>query len=246
MTKKDSIKTKNDARIKKAFAQVETRTWKGGMKGNDSWHIFKVMAEFVDGFERLNKIGPCVSIFGSARTDPKSKYYKLGEEIAYQLTKSGYGVISGGGGGIMAAANQGAQRAGGKSVGLNIYLPNEQKHNDFIDHDKIFNFKYFFARKVMFMRYAQGFVVLPGGFGTIDELSEALTLIQTEKIAQFPIVLVGSEYWGGLNDWFAQVMVKENNIAKEDLKLFHIVDTPEDAVKIINTFYKKYLHKPNF
>lgn len=238
--------TRNDARIKKAFAKVAMRTWKGGTKGNDSWHIFKVMSEFVDGFERLNNIGPCVSIFGSARTDPKNKYYKLGEEIAYLLTKSGYGVISGGGGGIMEAANKGAQRAGGKSVGLNIHLPLEQKHNSFIDHDKIFNFKYFFVRKVMFMRYAQGFVVLPGGYGTLDELSEALTLIQTEKIARFPIVLVGTEYWSGLQDWFKKSVLLEKNIHKEDLLLFHVVDTPEEAVKIINAFYKKYFHKPNF
>lgn len=236
----------NEARIKQAFKKIAMRSWQGGMKGNDSWHIFKVMAEFVDGFERLNKIGPCVSIFGSARTDPQNKYYQLGEEIAYQLTKSGYGVISGGGGGIMEAANKGAQRAGGKSVGLNIHLPMEQEHNSFIDRDKIFNFKYFFVRKVMFMRYAQGFIVLPGGFGTLDELSEALTLIQTEKIARFPIVLVGSDYWGGLVDWFKKEVVSEKNIHKEDLKLFTVVDTPEEAVAIINTFYKKYLHKPNF
>lgn len=246
MAKKE-ITRSGEARIKKAFATVSERTWKGGgLKGNDSWHIFKVMAEFVDGFERLNQIGPCVSIFGSARTDPSNKYYKLGEEIAYQLTTCGYGIISGGGGGIMEAANRGAQRAGGRSVGLNIQLPFEQQHNVFIDTDKIFNFKYFFVRKVMFMRYAQGFVVLPGGYGTIDELSEALTLIQTEKIARFPIVLVGTDYWGGLIDWFKNKMLEEKNISKEDLGLFHVVDTPEEAVAIINKFYKKYFHEPNF
>ena len=244
MTKKET--TRNVARIKKAFATVAMRSWKGAVKGNDSWHIFKVMAEFVDGFERLNKIGPCVSIFGSARTDPKNKYYILGEEIAFKLTKSGYGIISGGGDGIMEAANKGAQRAGGKSVGLNIHLPFEQNHNKFIDADKIFNFKYFFVRKVMFIRYAQGFIVLPGGYGTLDELSEALTLIQTQKIARFPIVLVGSEYWEGLNDWFKTTMLDEKNIDKTDLKLFHIVDTSDEAVAIINVFYKKYLLKPNF
>lgn len=244
MTQKEQ--SRSDARIKKAFAKIAMRTWKGGVKGNDSWHIFKVMSEFVDGFERLNKIGPCVSIFGSARTDEHNKYYKLGEAIAYQLTKSGYGVISGGGGGIMEAANKGAQRAGGTSVGLNISLPFEQTHNSFIDRDKLFNFKYFFVRKVMFIRYAQGFVVLPGGFGTLDELSEALTLIQTQKIARFPIILVGSDYWDGLLEWFKGRMLSEKNIDKEDLKLFHVVDTPEEAVAIINKFYKKYLHKPNF
>lgn len=244
MTKKDIIYS--EARIKKAFDKVVMRTWKGGTRGTDSWHIFKVMAEFVDGFERLNKIGPCVSVFGSARTPRDNKYYKLGEDIAYKLTKSGYGIISGGGGGIMEAANKGAQRARGKSVGLNIHLPFEQEHNQFIDHNKIFNFKYFFVRKVMFMRYAQGFVVLPGGYGTLDELSEALTLIQTQKSARFPIVLVGSAYWAGLIDWFTTTLVSEKNIDKEDLKLFHVVDTADEAVAIINKFYKKYLHKPNF
>jgi uncharacterized protein (TIGR00730 family) len=244
MTQKEQ--TRSEAHIKKAFAKVAMRSWKGGMKGTDSWHIFKVMSEFVDGFERLNKIGPCVSIFGSARTPPSDPYYKLGEEIAYKLTKSGYGIISGGGPGIMEAANKGAQRAGGISVGLNITLPFEQSHNPFIDRDKLFNFKYFFVRKVMFIRYAQGFVVLPGGFGTLDELSEALTLIQTGKIARFPIVLVGSDYWAGLIEWFKGKMMAEKNISKEDLDLFHVVDTSEEAVAIINKFYKKYFHKPNF
>ncbi len=244
MTKKEI--TWNEARIKKAFAKVVMRTWKGGMKGTDSWHIFKVMSEFVDGFERLNKIGPCVSLFGSARTPVDSKYYVLADEIAYKLTKSGYGVITGGGPGIMEAGNKGAQRAGGKSVGLNIHLPFEQHHNNFIDLDKIFSFKYFFVRKVMFIRYAQGFVVLPGGYGTLDELSEALTLIQTQKIARFPIVLVGSAYWKGLLDWFNTTMINEETISKEDLKLFHVVDTADEAVVIINRFYQKYLHKPNF
>lgn len=244
MTKKDL--KQNEARIKKAFAKVAVRTWKGGMKGNDSWHVFKVMAEFVDGFERLNKIGPCVSIFGSARTKIDDPYYELGEEIAYRLTKSGYGIISGGGPGIMEAANKGAQRAKGKSVGLNIHLPFEQHPNQYIDEDKLFNFKYFFVRKVMFIRYAQGFVVLPGGFGTLDELSEALTLIQTGKIARFPIVLVGKDYWKGLIDWFKVTMLTEGNIDKNDLDLFQVVDSPEEAVEIINRFYKRYLHKPNF
>ncbi len=239
-------KTKSEAKIRKAFKKITMRTWGGNRKGTDSWHIFKVMAEFVDGFERLNTIGPCVSIFGSARTKTTDPYYHLGEEIAYQLTKSGYGIISGGGPGIMEAANKGAQRAGGKSVGLNIYLPFEQKPNSFVDQDKLFNFKYFFVRKVMFMRYAQGFVVLPGGYGTLDELSEALTLIQTQKIAQFPIILVGTDYWSGLLDWFKGRMLDEGNISEEDLDLFHVVDEPEEAVDIVNKFYKKYLLKPNF
>ncbi len=237
---------KKDAKIRKAIVRASMRKWTGEMKGTDSWHIFKVMAEFVDGFERLRKIGPCVSIFGSARTLPSDPYYKLGEEIAYKLTKSGYGVISGGGPGIMEAANKGARRAKGKSVGLNIHLPFEQQANPYVDHDKLLNFKYFFVRKVMFMRYAQGFIVLPGGYGTIDELSEALTLIQTMKIAQFPIVLVGHKYWDGLVAWFTETMLAEGNIAKTDLKLFHVVDDPDEAVAIINKFYKKYRLKPNF
>jgi len=244
MTKKDQ--NRNEKQIKKAFARVAMHTWGDELKGTDSWHIFKVMSEFVEGFERLNKIGPCVSIFGSARTAPASRHYKLAEEIAFKLTKERYGIISGGGGGIMEAANKGAQRAGGKSVGLNIMLPFEQKPNPYIDHDKIFSFKYFFVRKVMFMRYAQGFVVLPGGFGTLDELTEALTLIQTEKIARFPIVLVDRAYWAGLLDWWKKTMLLEGNINKDDFNLFHVVDTSDEAVAIINKFYKKYLLKPNF
>ena len=222
------------------------REWTGEMKGTDSWHIFKVMAEFVEGFERLSQIGPCVSIFGSARTSPDHPYYLLAEEIAYKLTKSGYGVISGGGPGIMEAANKGASRAKGKSVGLNILLPFEQTPNEYIDRDKSLSFKYFFVRKVMFMRYAQGFVVLPGGFGTLDELSEALTLIQTMKIAQFPIVLVGHKYWDGLLTWLTETMLVEQYIDKTDMKLFQVVDTADEAVVIINNFYKKYRLKPNF
>ncbi|MEK7118121.1 MAG: TIGR00730 family Rossman fold protein [Patescibacteria group bacterium] len=244
MTGKD--RKRNEKQIKKAFARATMRTWSDELKGSDSWHIFKVMAEFVEGFERLNKIGPCVSVFGSARTNPGHRHYKLAEEIAYKLTKSGYGIISGGGSGIMEAANKGAQRAGGKSVGLSIVLPYEQRSNPHVDHDKLFNFKYFFVRKVMFVRYAQGFVVLPGGLGTLDELTEALTLIQTEKIARFPIVLMDRAYWAGLLKWWKEVMLEEGNIDKDDLKFFHVVDTPDEAVAIINQFYKKYLLKPNF
>lgn len=244
MTKKENLKRSED-KIKRAFARVKMHDW-SEMKGMDSWHIFKVMSEFVEGFERLNNIGPCVSIFGSARTHPENEYYLLAEDIAYKLTKSGYGVISGGGGGIMEAANKGARRAEGRSVGLNIHLPFEQKPNEYIDHDKLLNFKYFFVRKVMFVRYAQGFIVLPGGLGTLDEMFEALTLIQTMKIAKFPIVLVGTKYWAGLIDWLQSRMLAEGYINKEDLSLFHIVDTSEEAIMIINKFYKKYLLKPNF
>lgn len=239
-------KKRNEKRIKKAFARVAMHTWGDDFKGIDAWHIFKVMSEFVEGFEHLNKIGPCVSIFGSARTKAGTRHYKLAERLAYQLTKSGYGIISGGGPGIMEAANKGAQQAGGKSVGLNILLPFEQRPNPYVDHDKLLNFRYFFVRKVMFIRYAQGFIVLPGGFGTLDELMEALTLIQTEKIAQFPIVLIDRAYWSGLLAWFKKTILAEGNVDKSDFALFHVVDTPDEAVAIINKFYKKYLLKPNF
>jgi uncharacterized protein (TIGR00730 family) len=186
-----------DDKIRSAF---ENKNW-NEIKTQNAWQIFKVMAEFVEGFEKLAKIGPCVSIFGSARTKPDHVYYKLGEEIAEKLTRKGYGIITGGGPGIMEAGNKGARATGGKSVGLNIVLPFEQTHNPYIDLDKLMNFDYFFVRKVMFLKYAQGFVVLPGGFGTLDELFEALTLIQTKKVAQFPVVLVGTEFWGGLIEW---------------------------------------------
>ena len=217
------------------------------IKSHDSWEIFKMMGEFVEGFERLSKIGPCVSIFGSARTDPDNKYYAIAEELAYQLTQSKFGVITGGGPGIMEAGNKGAKRGGGKSVGLNILLPFEQEPNIYIDNDKIINFNYFFVRKVMFIKYAQGFIVLPGGYGTLDEMFEALTLIQTKKSGKFPIILIGKEFWSGLLNWINDVLLKEeNNISKEDLDLIKIVNSPEEAVKKINEFYKKYHLKPNF
>ena len=217
------------------------------IKSHDSWEIFKIMGEFVEGFERLSKIGPCVSIFGSARTDPENKYYAIAEELAYQLTQHKFGVITGGGPGIMEAGNKGAKRGGGKSVGLNILLPFEQEPNIYIDNDKIINFDYFFVRKVMFIKYAQGFIVLPGGYGTLDEMFEALTLIQTKKSGKFPIILIGTEFWSGLINWIKDVLLKEEkNINEEDLDLIKIVDSPEEAVKQINKFYKKYHLKPNF
>lgn len=233
----------SEKKIREAF---DEKDW-NEIKGNDSWMIFKVMAEFVDGFEKLARIGPCVTIFGSARAKPESNHYKLAEEIAFKLTKSGFGVITGGGPGIMEAANKGANRGGGKSVGLNIELPFEQKGNEFIDPDKMLMFDYFFVRKVMFMKYSQGFIVLPGGFGTFDELFEAITLIQTNKIGRFPIVLVGVKFWSGMLKWVEEVVLaEENNIKAEDLKLFRLVDTPEEAVEHINSFYSKYMLKPNF
>ena len=232
-----------ERKIRKAFKE---KNW-NAIKTADSWQIFKIMSEFVEGFDSMSKIGPCVSVFGSARTKPENQYYQSAEEIGYLLTQKGYGVITGGGPGIMEAANKGAKRGKGKSVGLNIELPFEQSHNEFIDNDKLLNFDYFFVRKVMFVKYAQGFIVLPGGVGTLDELFEAITLIQTEKIGRFPIVLVGSSYWQGLLDWIKVTMLEsEHNISPEDLDLFNIVDTPTEAVEIIEEFYKKYTLKPNF
>jgi uncharacterized protein (TIGR00730 family) len=232
----------NEHRIRKAF---KDKDW-SEIKSADSWVIFKVMAEFVEGFEKLAKIGPCVTIFGSARTKSNSPYYKTAEKIAYQLVQHGYGVVTGGGPGIMEAGNRGARRARGKSVGLNIFLPFEQKGNQYIDPDKLITFDYFFVRKVMFVKYSQGFIVLPGGFGTLDELTEALTLIQTKKIGRFPIVMVGKKYWTGWMKWVEEVLLEEGMISAEDLELFSIVDTPNDAVKAIDDFYSKYLLSPNF
>jgi uncharacterized protein (TIGR00730 family) len=230
-------------KLQSAFAE---KNW-NEIKAVDSWTIFKVLAEFVEGFEKLSRIGPCVSIFGSARTPPENKYFKLAEEIAFKLTQSGYGVITGGGPGIMEAANMGAKKGGGRSVGLNIELPQEQGANLFIDADKLINFDHFFVRKVMFVKYAQGFIVLPGGFGTFDELFEAVTLIQTEKIDRFPIVLVGKSYWKGLLEWIEDVMMtQESNISPQCLELIQLVDTADEAVEIINAFYSKYLLSPNF
>lgn len=230
-------------KIEKAF---ENKNW-NEIKTKDSWQIFKIMAEFVQAFETLSKIGPCVSIFGSARTKADNPYYKMAEDIAEKLTLKGYGIITGGGFGIMEAGNKGAHKGEGKSVGLNIDLPFEQEANTYIDNDKLINFDYFFVRKVMFVKYAQGFVVMPGGVGTLDELFEAITLIQTQKIAAFPIVLVGKDYWSGLMDWIKNVMLeKEQNISPEDLDLFTLVDTSDEAVEYIDNFYSKYLLKPNF
>ncbi|MBS1543089.1 MAG: TIGR00730 family Rossman fold protein [Bacteroidetes bacterium] len=229
-------------RIRKAF---KDKDW-AEIKSSDSWMIFKVMSEFVEGFEKLAKIGPCVTIFGSARVKHGHPYYKTAEEIAYRLVQHGYGVVTGGGPGIMEAGNKGANRAGGKSVGLNIFLPFEQKGNPFIDADKLITFDYFFVRKVMFVKYSQGFIIMPGGFGTMDELTEALTLIQTKKIGRFPIVMVGKKFWGGMVDWLKKVLVEQAMISEDDLELFNLVDTPEEAVRVIDEFYAKYLLSPNF
>lgn len=222
------------------------KTWQE-IHTTDSWRVFKIISELVEGFEKLSRIGPCVSIFGSARTHYNNKYYRLAEDIAFKLTQNGYGVITGGGPGIMEAANKGAKRGNGKSVGINIDLPFEQHANTFIDADKLITFDHFFVRKVMFMKYAQGFIVLPGGFGTFDELFEAMTLIQTRKIGKFPIILVGKKYWEGLVVWIKSVMLdEEHNISSEDLDLFTVVDTADDAVDFIKKFYSRYLLSPNF
>lgn len=233
----------DDERISDSLKQ---KNW-NEIRSNDSWAIFKVMAEFVNGYETMARIGPSVSIFGSARTKPDHKYYELTVRIAEKLAKAGYGVITGGGPGIMEAGNKGAHMGGGPSVGLNIELPFEQHFNPYIDRDKNLNFDYFFVRKVMFVKYSQGFVVMPGGFGTLDEMFEAITLIQTKKIAKFPIVLVGHEFWSGLLDWIKNVIIEQNgNANPEDMNLIRLVDTEDEVLEVIDNFYKKYQLSPNF
>lgn len=227
-------------------AKQGTKAW-NEIKTNDSWAIFKIMGEFVKGYEKLSQIGPCVSIFGSARTKPDQKYYKLTEKIAQKIVDHGYGVITGGGPGIMEAGNKGAHLGGGTSVGLNIDLPFEQHDNPYIDSNKNVDFDYFFVRKVMFVKYSQGFVVMPGGFGTLDELFEAITLIQTNKIDKFPIILVGTEYWGGLLEWIRKTLQDEfKNISDGDIDLVHLVDTADEVIEILDKFYDEYNLSPNF
>jgi len=225
--------------------KINAKNW-SEIKSNDSWALFKIMSEFVEGYETLSAIGPCISIFGSARTHENDPNYQLAVSIAEAIANSGYGIISGGGPGIMEAANRGAQKAGGTSVGLNIELPFEQKSNPYIDQDKLINFQYFFVRKVMFVKYAQGFVVMPGGIGTLDELFEAYTLIQTNKVTKFPIILVGREYWGGLLDWIKNTLLKANTISPEDLDLIELVDTKDEVMECLNRFYTQDNFKPNF
>lgn len=226
--------------------EQQTKGW-NEVKTNDSWAIFKIMGEFVNGYEKMSKIGPCVSIFGSARTKPDHKYYKLAESIANKIVNAGYGVITGGGPGIMEAGNKGAHIGGGTSVGLNIELPFEQHDNPYIDSDKSLDFDYFFVRKVMFVKYSQGFVVMPGGFGTLDEMFEALTLIQTKKIEKFPIILVGTDFWSGLMDWIKDALLEKfNNVSAHDLDLIHLVDDEDEVIKVLDTFYGEYNLSPNF
>jgi uncharacterized protein (TIGR00730 family) len=226
--------------------KLKQKTW-NEIRANDSWGIFKIMSEFVNGYEAMGRIGPCVSIFGSARIKPEDPYYLLAEKIAYKISKAGYGVITGGGPGIMEAGNKGAHLGGGTSVGLNIELPFEQHHNPYIDRDKNLNFDYFFVRKVMFVKYSQGFVVMPGGFGTLDELFEAITLIQTKKIGRFPIILVGKSFWSGLVDWITTTLIEqEKTVSDSDLNLIKIVDTEDEVLAVLDSFYKKYDLSPNF
>jgi len=226
--------------------ELHSKGW-NEIKTNDSWAIFKIMGEFVSGFEKMSKIGPCVTIFGSARTKPTDTYYLLAEKIAKRIVESGYGVITGGGPGIMEAGNKGAHLGGGTSVGLNIELPFEQHDNPYIDSDKSLDFDYFFVRKVMFVKYSQGFVVMPGGFGTLDELFEAVTLIQTHKIEKFPIILVGTEFWKGLFEWIKKTLLNEfGNISEKDLDLIHVVDTENEVIGILDAFYKESDFSPNF
>ena len=216
-------------------------------KSHDSWSVFKIMGELVEGYEKLSQLGPCVSIFGSARTKPDNKFYKETVEISESIVKLGLGVITGGGPGIMEAANKGAQKAGGVSVGLNIDLPHEQLLNPFIDSDKVIDFDYFFVRKVMFVRYAQAFVVMPGGFGTLDEFFEAITLIQTHKIERFPVILYGSEFWSGCIEWIKNIVCKKfNNVSEDEMFLFEVVDSKNEIIEILKKFYDKKKFAPNF
>lgn len=231
-----------DQKIQSHFTD---KTWDETIT-KDSWMVFKIMSELVDGYERMAKIGPCVSIFGSARLNENNKYYQMAVDIAQKITEIGFGIITGGGPGIMEAGNKGARQGGGKSIGLNIELPFEQHFNPYIDKNYSIDFNYFFVRKVMFIKYSQGFIVMPGGFGTLDEFSEAITLIQTHKIARFPIVLVGTAFWSGLLDWFRDTLLKEGMISEEDLSLYRIVDTAEEAAAHIKAFYDKYAITVNF
>lgn len=231
---------------KKAFSNNIDAARYDSESSRSLWSIFKIMGEFVDGYETLLKVGPCISIFGSARVKPGSKYYELAVEAAAAISDNGFGIITGGGPGIMEAANKGAYSKNGKSVGLGIDLPKEQGVNRYVSPNYVINFRYFFVRKVMFVKYAQGFIVLPGGFGTLDELFETITLIQTEKIMKIPIVLIGTEYWQGLIDWIKDKLLKSGYIHKKDLDLFYLTDDVNEAVKHISDFYEDREPEPNF
>lgn len=210
-------------------------------KGNDfrdeeTWRVFRILSEFVEGFETLSRIGPAVSVFGSSRAKPEDIYYKKAEELGRLLVKAGYAVITGGGPGIMEAANKGAFQAKGKSIGLNIEIPAEQKPNPYVN--TLLSFHYFFCRKVMFVKYASGFVIFPGGYGTLDELFETMDLISTKRIRRFPLVLIGKEYWQSLKRWLGEVSLPLGYIERRDFNLFKIVDSPQEAVRIIKDFHQ--------
>jgi uncharacterized protein (TIGR00730 family) len=231
-----------------ALEPQKLRHW-AKLSGENSWTMFKVVAEFVEGFERMNKIGPCISIFGSARTKPEEKYYKMAVQLAFRLSKEGFGIITGGGPGIMEAGNRGASMDDGLSVGLNIELPHEQGNNPYISPDKVLNFNYFFVRKVMFVKYAQAFVAFPGGFGTMDELFEVLTLIQTGKIDPVPVILFGSDFWGGMRDWIQTSLANEfKTVSLKDMDLIPVTDNIDEVINIINDYYsnKQHLLQPNY
>lgn len=247
---KASILSKDSEKAVNRYAKIreelsEGRDWADFMQ--DGWRVFKIMAEFVTGFEMMAEIGPAVTIFGSARVRPDHKYYKIAEEMGGLLAQHNLAVITGGGPGLMEAANKGAKDAGGASVGFNIYLEHEQSSNSFIDRDKLITFNYFFVRKVMFVKYSQAFIVMPGGYGTLDEFAEAMTLIQTKKIKVFPVILIGKSYWKDFLKWIRDVMMEENEyIGPNDLDFLFLVDTPQEAMDIITGFYPKAKYVPNF
>ncbi len=223
--------------VKKKICLPDNLMEKEDFTREDPWRIFRIMSEFVEGFEVLSKLDNAVSIFGSARTKPNDPHYKLGEEVAYHMAKAGYAVITGSGPGLMEAANKGAKRAGGHSIGLNIHIPCEQKPNQYVD--TLLDFRYFFIRKVMFVKYAKAFVILPGGYGTLDEFFEAINLIQTARIPKFPVVLFNSRYWEGLLDWLKTIVLKHGYISKSDLDIFTLVDEPKEAAAVVKRFYAK-------
>ena len=205
-----------------------------GFTSEDSWRVFRIMAEFVEGFEELGRVGKAVTIFGSSRTLPEETYYKKAVEIARLLAKAGYAIITGAGPGIMEAANKGAKEGGGLSIGLNIEIPSEQKSNRYVE--KLLSFRYFFCRKMMFIKYAHAYIVFPGGFGTIDEFFEAITLIQTQRTPRFPVILVGTDYWKGLTDWMNETLLKTDKISKSDLKIFQTIDEPGEILRAVTEF----------
>lgn len=227
------------------MSRDEVQTWQN-RHVQDMWRVFRIMSEFVEGFETMASVGPCVSVFGSARTPEDHEYYEMGVTVGRLLVERGFGVITGGGPGIMEAANRGAREGGGASIGLNIVIPHEQESNPYVDRDRLVNFNFFFVRKVMFVKYAQGFIVLPGGFGTMDEFFESLTLIQTGKSTRFPVVLMGTSYWAGLVDWLRDQVLGSGNISAGDPDLFHLTDDPAEAVDIVDAFYREHALAPNF